>query len=63
MHIIGTYKLSMDAGKIIDTYKGYTNIPCIMYSVAIFVLLKDIGNRITNYKIINVIGKYTFQYI
>ena len=60
MHIIGTYKLSMDAGKIIDTYKGYTNIPCIMYSVAIFVLLKDIGNRITNYKIINVIGKYTF---
>ena len=60
MNIIGTYKLSMDAGKIIDTYKGYTNIPCIMYSVAIFVLLKDIGNRITNYKIINVIGKYTF---
>lgn len=60
MHIIGTYILSMDAGKIIDTYKGYTNIPCIIYSVAIFVLLKDIGNRITNYKIINVIGKYTF---
>lgn len=49
MHIIGTYKLSMDAGKIIDTYKGYTNIPCIMYSVAIFVLLKDIGNRIKCY--------------
>lgn len=60
MHIIGTYKLSMDAGQIIDTYKGYTNIPCIMYSVAIFVLLKDIGNKITNYKIINIIGKYTF---
>lgn len=60
MHIIGTYKLSINAGQIVDTYKGYTNIPCLMYSVAIFILFKDIGSKISNYKIVYFIGKYTF---
>ena len=60
MHIIGTYKLSMDAGEIVRTYKGYTNIPCILYSVAVFVFVKNISSKITKYNIINFIGKYTF---
>lgn len=38
--IIGTYYCSYSAGKIDSTFKGYTNIPCIAYSVAIFVFFK-----------------------
>lgn len=60
MHIIGIYKLSMDAGRIIDTYKGYNNVPCILYSVGVFIFLKDIGKKIKNYKIIKIISQYTF---
>lgn len=39
-HIIGTYNLSIKAGEIIQTYKGYLNVPCILYSVAVFVFIK-----------------------
>ena len=45
-HIIGTYQLSMAAGRIIDVFKGYYNIPCILYSVAIFVFLKSISHKL-----------------
>lgn len=41
MHIIGTYYLSMAAGKIVDTYKDYLNIPCILYSSGVYVFLKE----------------------
>ena len=60
MHIIGTYILSIDANTIIHTYKGYNNVPCIMYSVSVFLLIKDVSKYIKNYKYINLYGKYTF---
>ena len=41
MHIVGTYSLSMEAGKIVGTYKGYLNVPCILYSVGVFLLFKE----------------------
>lgn len=59
-HIIGTYILSSKAGYIIWTFKGYTNIPCLMYSIALFVLVKELGKHIKNYKIINFVASYTF---
>lgn len=46
MHIIGTYSLSIDAGEIIGTYKGYLNVPCILYSIGIFLLFKE--NKVYN---------------
>lgn len=48
MHIVGTYSLSMEAGKIVGTYKGYLNVPCILYSVGVFLLFKEksVCNRI-----------------
>ena len=61
IHIIGTYQVSMEAGKVLRTFKGYNNIPSLMYSIGVFVFLKQIGNKITNYKIISVISKYTFS--
>lgn len=65
VHIIGTYFVSIEAGEIVRTYKGYTNVPGILYSVAIFVFFKQYGNRIMNIKIIDRIvsflSKYTFS--
>lgn len=34
-HITGTYILSLDAGMIVKTYKGYLNLPCVLYSFAV----------------------------
>lgn len=62
-HIIGTYCLSVRAGDIVKTYKGYTNVPCVMYSVGIFVLFKYNGDRLLNGpvgKFVDFMGEYTF---
>ena len=40
MHIIGTYELSIATGKLIDTYKGYANMPAVLYSIGVFVFIK-----------------------
>lgn len=64
-HMIGTYYLSIHAGKIIDLYKGYLNVPCILYSAGIFVLLKQESDRVMSNKIIariiNFLKPYTFE--
>ena len=63
LHILGTYYLSFEAGQIIQTYKGYFNVPCILYSVGIFVFIKQIGEKIKNEKVISIIERlssYTF---
>lgn len=63
MHIVGTYVLSMKSGTIINLYKGYTNVPCVLYSIAMFVFLQQVGERIKNEKVIkclDFLGKYTF---
>lgn len=64
MHIIGTYKLSMEAGSIVQTYKGYLNIPCILYSVGVFLFFKNHGNAIMESfagRFIRFFAKYTFS--
>ena len=40
LHIVGTWYLSYQAGAIVDLYKGYLNLPCIIYSFAIFTFFK-----------------------
>lgn len=40
LHIFGTYSLSMEMGKIVQTYKGYNNLPCVLYSLGIFLFFK-----------------------
>ncbi|MBQ8804704.1 MAG: acyltransferase [Tyzzerella sp.] len=64
IHAIGTYILSVDAGSVISTYKGYNNLPCVLYSVAIFVFLKEIVKRTEKHKMVQWIAsfdKYTFS--
>lgn len=63
MHIIGTYRLSIESGAIVQTFKGYDNVPCILYSVGIWVFVKKHGTSIMRSKIggvIRWIEKYTF---
>ena len=63
MHVVGTYKLSMEAGAINGLYKGYNNIPCILYSVGLFIAVKHVS-RYVNCKFflrgVTFIGDYTF---
>ena len=62
-HIIGTQYLSFKANNIITTYKGYCNLPAILYSVAIFTFIKNklhiLKSKVSE-KIINILKKYTF---
>ena len=65
VHWLGTYYFSLSAGKIVRTFKGYLNVPCIFYSIGIFVFLKDIGTKIMKFKVmtkmVNFISSYTFS--
>ena len=65
IHIVGTYQVSMAAGSVVRTYKGYTNVPSIMYSVAVFLFFCQHGNRIMEIdwvsKITKFLSKYTFS--
>lgn len=46
VHFFGTLKLSYAAGYIVSTYKGYLNVPCVLYSAAIFLFFKNMkGER------------------
>lgn len=64
VHVIGTYKLSMAAGSIVQTFKGYSNLPSILYAMGAFIVLTEIGKKVMKnevlQKVINFLGKYTF---
>lgn len=63
MHIIGTYILSVENDQIVRTYKGYTNLPCFLYSTAVFVFFKHFEEKIVSKKFdycLKWLGKYTF---
>lgn len=63
VHLIGTYVLSIEVGYVSQYWKGYGNIPCIVYSIAIFVFIKQIGQKIKNEKFvrgIEFLSQYTF---
>lgn len=64
LHICGTYYLSMEAGEVIKTFKGFTNLPSILYSIGIFVFIKYDLIKIMNInvisKIVHFLDFYTF---
>ncbi len=63
LQIIGTYKTSIDAGEIVRTYKGYSNLPCVLYSIGVFTAIKSISEKIKSrrfWKVVDFLGKYTF---
>ena len=63
IHIIMTYNLSIQAQNVIETYKGYNSIFCILYSAAVFLFVKNISKFIKSKKffnLVNAVKKYTF---
>lgn len=62
VHIIGTYFTSMEAGKIIRTFKGYCNLPSILYAVAVFVFFKQYGNKLMQIKFIGCFVRFLVKY-
>lgn len=63
LHIGGTYVVSINAGHIVDTFRGYTNLPCFLSAVGVFVFIKQIGSRIKNENVIKLIewlSSYSF---
>ena len=65
VHLCGTYILSMEAGSIISTFKGYTNIPCLLYSTGVFLFIKEnsdllMKNHLAHYVVEKLAG-YTFS--
>lgn len=61
-HIFGTYFLSIKAGLIIETYKGYVNVPCILYATSIFVFAKELCKKIKIDKVTKFLSKFTFEF-
>ena len=61
--IMGTYKLSIEAGSIQTLFKGYVNLPNIMYTTGVFIFLKDIAGTIAKCNrlraVIVFLGKFT----
>lgn len=63
LHMVGTYVLSMDQGKIVTTFKDYTRLPCIMYSAGIFLFFMRNSDKIIKgkaEKVFKFLSKYTF---
>ena len=63
VHIIGTAALSVNAGELVQTFKGYLNLPCFLYSVAIFTFFKYVKSKKTKHimdKISHPFTRYTF---
>ena len=65
LHICGTYFLSVKVGHVDTTYKGYENVPSLLYAVGVFVFLKDVGRwvmaRELPAKFVKVLGRYAFE--
>ena len=63
LQIIGTFILSYKAGYLVKTFDGYWNIPCMFYSISVYVFFKHLCERINNKKIQGIfdkLSKYTF---
>lgn len=46
LYIFGTWVLSFRAGEIIRTFKGAANVPAIAYATGVFLLFRQVGNRL-----------------
>ena len=63
IHFYGTQILTIKYGKIIRLHKGYRNLPCVIYSCSLFLLIKENCHllfRIINKNYLNKIGALTF---
>lgn len=50
-HMLGTLLLSRADGKIVTLFKDYYNLPCLLYSAGVFLLIKELTVKIKSEKI------------
>lgn len=63
-HMIGTYCLTVQAGSVVSTFKGYNNPPSVFYACGAFLVLEKLGRLVMAKepirKAVDFLGKYTF---
>ncbi len=64
LYSYGTQVLSFEAGRIVDTLKGATNVTSICYATGVFLLFRQIGNRLMDirwlHKLVYILKDYSF---
>lgn len=50
--MLGTYYRTRDAGKLDGLFRGYYNLPCVLYSAGVFLFIKQAASRIKSEKVI-----------
>ena len=65
LHICGSYVLSIETNHVVGTFKGYENVPSVLYAISIFVMLKDVGTWIMKKeklsRFVKMLGRYAFE--
>ena len=62
-HLLGTFYASRAIGAIDTTFKGYTNLPCVLYSAAVFLVIRYFDcSRVNSIikKVLTFISKETY---
>ncbi len=56
VHMLGTFYATKanPNGTVVSLYKGYYNLPCVLYSIGVFLLVKQLAQRIKSKRVINV---------
>ena len=62
LHICGTQILTIETGKISTVYKGYLNLPGVLYSTGVFLLFRYAGTRAMRNRICRSIVDWLRQY-
>ena len=62
LDIFGTIYTSWMTGVMSDLYYGYLNVPCFIYSSAVFLLFKQIGPRLMEMKLIVRLNDFMARY-
>lgn len=64
IHLTGTYYYSVSAGEIVKLFKGYENVPSVLYATGVFLFFRYAGSFFMKAKVISVIinffSGYTF---
>ena len=50
--MLGTYYRTREAGKLDGLFRGYYNLPCLLYSTGVFLFIKQTASRIKSEKVI-----------
>lgn len=50
--MLGTYYRTRESGTLDGLFRGYYNLPCLLYSTGVFLFIKQTASKITNEKVV-----------